>query len=327
MAIKKSLVVFVIFLSVFGLFYFNFAYGANNVIFSDGFEDGFTNWTSNDVKWTTSGTSSETGVHSGLRRGQATGNTEMEPGDDILVKNISTSGSQDIVLGFWYRIYKGLEDDDHVYIEWTSDGSNWIILQDFTDLADSPTWEFVSYNLPSEVNDKSSFAIRFRAHLGAVSSDIFYLDDVTFSGDTQNIQLTPVASPELSAEAGTPTPVPSGTPTVLPLAIPTQTLAPSPAVLGFPAPSPSTTPSVSKTSVPPAPVGTLTPTTTPIVLSATKISEEPSPSPSSEPEKIDEPSASNKNNIGSKIVWWSALLAVFSVVTRISISKRKRDKK
>src|SRR3989344_8375500 len=166
---------------------------ASTVIFSDGFESDFSDWTGNDSKWDTSGTSSATGVHGGSRRAQVTGVTE--PGDDVLLKNISTSTNQGIILEFWYRIYKGLEDEDHVYVEWTGDGSNWELINDFTAVNDSTIWEFASYNFPAGANNKSNFAIRFRAHLGALTSDIFYLDDVVLSSDGQGSGATPNPTP------------------------------------------------------------------------------------------------------------------------------------
>lgn len=204
-------------LFLYGILFSGLAFA--DVVFSDGFEAGFTEWTGNDELWTTKSTTSETGVHGGLKRAQATGNTE--PGDDVLVKNISTQNLQNIKLEFWYRIYKGLEDEDHVYIEWTADGSSWEILKDFTAVGDSAVWEYASYNLPAGAENSQNFAIRFRARLGASTSDIFYLDDVAISADGATVA-TPTPTPEPTAEMSTPSPTPS------PISTPSPTLSPTP---------------------------------------------------------------------------------------------------
>src|SRR3989344_7611745 len=193
---KFLLAAFLIFYFSFGVFYFAFA----STIFSDGLESDFSGWTGNDPKWETSGGN----IHGGAKRGEVKGNTE--PGDDVLLKVITTEGYENITLNFWYRIYKGLEEEDHVYVEWTGDGLSWGLLNDFTALGDSMIWELASYNLPAGANDKSNFAIRFRAHLSAVTNDIFYLDDVVLLGDSQGLGSTPNPTPDLIS---TPTPAPT----------------------------------------------------------------------------------------------------------------------
>ncbi|MBI2065148.1 MAG: choice-of-anchor J domain-containing protein [Candidatus Yanofskybacteria bacterium] len=239
---------------------------ASTIIFSDGFESDFSEWTGNDVKWATSGTSSATGVHGGLKRAQATGATD--PGDDVLLKSVPTVGYQGIKLEFWHRIYKGLESEDHVYVEWTPDGSNWNVLDDFTTVGESANWQFTSYNLPAEADNKDNFAFRFRAHLGAASSDIFYLDDVVLSGDSQNAQTTlaptsaPTSTPLLSPA---PSPVITASPTPSPSVRPTP--SPSPVSEATPTPVPSPVKlSVSSTPVPTAIKARIAPSTAPALI-------------------------------------------------------------
>lgn len=236
---------------VFSLLFYSFTgfdvVFASSVIFSDGFENGFSEWTGNDEKWTTSGTSVPNGIKSGEKRGEVKGNTE--PGDDVLLKNISTSGNEGVVFEFWYRIKESLEDDDHMYVEWTADSSNWNILNNFTAVAKSDAWVFVSHTLPAEADDKANFAVRFRAHLGAATSDVFYLDDVIVSVSGASSAPMPISiispSPTLS-----PSLEPTASPSVIPTPFVSETPMPTP-VKTFAPPSPATrTPIPIETSIP-----------------------------------------------------------------------------
>ena len=225
---------------------------ASTVIFSDGFEAGFSNWTGNDEKWATSGTSVANGIKSGEKRAEVKGNTE--PGDDVLLKSVSTSGSEGIVLEFWYRIKESLEDEDHVYIEWTDDGSSWNSLKDFTAIAKSDAWALASYPLPASADNNPTFAIRFRAHLGAASSDIFYLDDVAISANGGSLE-TPIPTP---TSASTPTPISTPTPTPTPIPTPTPMASLEPTGT----PLPTFEPQTSSTSTPQLPAISAVPTPT-----------------------------------------------------------------
>lgn len=163
-------------------------------IFSDGFEsDNFSNWTSADSKWgTTSG--GATDEHSGEARADVKGNTS---GEDVLLKNISTAGHENLTLNFWRKIKSALEEDDHVYVEWTANGSDWNELTDFSDVGADTEWVEADYNLPEGADNNENFGLRFRAVLNA-GNDEFYLDDVFLSGNV------------MSEESPTPTPVPVG---------------------------------------------------------------------------------------------------------------------
>jgi len=288
----KFLIYFAVFLLIFT---FSFVTSASTVIFSDGFESDFSNWTGNDPKWDTSGGN----VHGGAKRGEVKGNTE--PGDDVLLKNVSTFSYDGVALEFWYRIKESLEDDDHVYVEWTGDGSNWNILKDFTLITKSDTWIFASYPIPAEAGDKSNFAIRFRAYLGAVTSDIFYLDDVVLLAGSTTNEPTPVTIPQATpTPESTPDSIPA--PTLTSTSSPQVTLAPptpTPTLISTPAltptsspkpflspqvtPTPIFTPSTAVSQPPqgsggqagsPPPVGGSSPSTTPVVISSPKPNQE-----------------------------------------------------
>ena len=325
---RKFLIIFLLF--SLGVFYASIVHGLS-AIFSDGFESDFSEWTGNDQKWTTSGTSSATGVHDGLKRGQVTGNTA--PGDDILLKIISTSDKEGITLEFWYRIYKGLEDDDHVYVEWTGDGSSWQILADFTATGDSASWEKASYNLPAGADNKSNFGIRFRAVLGAASSDIFYLDDVTLSANSGGSSPTSSVSPESSAEPATPTPTPatSATPTsTSPAPTPSATLAPTPSqTFKLASPSPLI-PTDDQADVPVS-------TTLFGGDSATPNEEDfgdnrlgdsiEIQSENSGDNLTEEHSESKKENgsFGAKLLWWTSLIIVVGIAVYVTVKKYFRN--
>ncbi|MDO8496117.1 MAG: choice-of-anchor J domain-containing protein [bacterium] len=326
-------------LSAISLFIFSFSFvaSASTVIFSNGFESDFSDWTGNDLKWDTSGTSSATGVHSGSKRAQVTGATE--PGDDVLLKNISISTNQGITLEFWYRIYKGLEDEDHVYVEWSGDGSNWNILNDFTALGDSATWEFASYSIPAEAGDSANFAIRFRAHLGAPSSDIFYLDDVVVSVESITNEPTPDST---GSPQATPTPEATPTSTSVPTSTPTPSttsVPPAPTPIASPkpiaeagnptstaSPRPSLSPQVASTpSKTPTPTPVITyspksdkPITTPRVIvdeDLTTVSRSPEPDPNL--------SASISSFFNNSKFFWLIGIMVLAVV--FSLAKPKKD--
>lgn len=258
----KLLISFVVSLSIFSIY---FVTNASTIIFSDGFESDFSNWTGNDPKWDTSGGN----IHGGAKRGEVKGNTE--PGDDVLIKNISTSGYDGIVFEFWHRIKESFEDDDHLYVEWTGDGSDWNILNDFTAIIKSNTWTFVSYFLPIAADDQSTFAIRFRAHLSAVTSDIFYLDDVVLIGNSgtstpsPTVEFTPTPSPSPNPSVTlTPTPSADSTPSTKPQGgEPVESTGSPQASSGS---SASPMPSTNSEQATPMPSRASTPTSIPVII-------------------------------------------------------------
>lgn len=255
---------------LFGIFDYSHS---STIIFSDGFEDGFLNWTGNDAQWDiTSG--GNTDRHEGKARADVRGNTE--PGDDVLLKNISTADLGEITLEFWYKVKDSFEDEDHVYIEWSGDNSNWNILQDFTKTAKFTDWQLASYVLPAAADGKENFGIRFRADLGS-GGDVFYIDDIVLSANS-GIESTPSPSP-------TPSLSPSLEPSLTPVSTPeqestalTQTPTPPPPTpLSSPKPTPSplqssSVPVVSQTPIPtPSPTFLLSPPVSPKVAGGTTV--------------------------------------------------------
>ncbi len=165
--------------------------------FSDGFESGnFVNWTSVDSPHWAITNDKHTGSKGATIKGDTGDN------DDLLLKNQSTVGYQNISLSFWYKIKHDLESGDHVRVEYSTDGgSNWVQLADYSDL-DSGDWTQALFPLPSSINDNINFEFRFRAHLNS-DNDEYRLDDVNLSGDALSPSPSPSPSPSLS-----PTPTP-----------------------------------------------------------------------------------------------------------------------
>ncbi len=146
-------------------------------LFSDDFEsDTLDLWTvATSTKWKTKG---GTG-HAGTYKAEVKGNTS---GDDSLTVATSTADHENITLNYWFQIDANLESDDHVYVEWSTDGTSWTQLADYTATSSGP-WLYATHNLGSGADDQSGFQMRYRANLGA-GSDVFWLDDVGLSGDT-----------------------------------------------------------------------------------------------------------------------------------------------
>ena len=159
-----------------------FAVGAVT-LFENGFENagGFntpTTWTSVDSKWgVDSGPANE--AHGGTKKAKVEGNTGDTP--DSLSKSISTEGYENITLSYWYKVNKAIESDDHVYVEWSTDGSTWNQATDLTGLAISASWVKNSHILTSGANDNAGFRFRFRADLDA-GNDLVWFDDVKLEG-------------------------------------------------------------------------------------------------------------------------------------------------
>ena len=144
------------------------------VYFSDGFESGnFSSWTNSTGVWEV-----ETGGGSyhGSKRAEAQGNTGST--DDILEKNISTAGLNDLKLSYWYKIAAGLETSDYVVLEWSTDGSVWYVIDSYSGINTTGNYVKAEHALPDEVNDNAGFRFRFRARLSS-NSDVFRLDDVS----------------------------------------------------------------------------------------------------------------------------------------------------
>jgi len=160
------------------------AFAASVSIFSDDFEaNNFNKWTTHESKWATF----SSGALSGSRSAKVAGNTS---GDKLLVKNISTATYENLNLSFSYRVTQALEASDHVYVEWTQNGTSWNTIADYTNLSAGGILS-ASLDLSSDANDKSNFGFRFRANLNG-SSDVFRIDEVSLTGT--KINTAPVAN-------------------------------------------------------------------------------------------------------------------------------------
>ena len=89
-----------------------------------------------------------------------------------------TLGYENITLSYSYKVKEALENGDHVYVEWSSDGNLWITMEDLTNLPASEDWVTSSHLIGSP--DQVEF--RFRANLNA-GEDRLFLDDVLLTGE------------------------------------------------------------------------------------------------------------------------------------------------
>jgi hypothetical protein len=163
-----------VFVFVLGFLPFSEA-SASPAVWVSGFENGFADWTSASGNWTTVSSSL---AKSGSRYGKVEGATAF--GGDTLLLEISTLGKQNLRLSYWYSVKLGLEADDSVALEWSSDGSLWQGLVTYTDLSTEDVWKQVYFDLPVGASDNSQFAFRLVANLGS-ASDRMHFDDLTLS--------------------------------------------------------------------------------------------------------------------------------------------------
>jgi hypothetical protein len=184
--LQKILTTIAVFAMVFSPFAdVQFATAAN--VFTNSFEGGAANnaslvtsngWTSADNDWTiTSGSG-----HTGSRKAQV---SDQGLNADVLRKAISTVGQDTVVLSYYYRTGQAIEATEHVYVEWTANGSTWTQLADYTNI-NNGSWTVATHNLPAGANNNASFAFRFRATgmepaSGNGDHDEFWLDSVSFS--------------------------------------------------------------------------------------------------------------------------------------------------
>jgi len=143
------------------------------MIWSDGFESGdFSAWTSASGNWTMSGGN----VHSGLKRAQVFGPCAAD--GDVLLLSRSLAGDKNVTLDYWYRVYKDLENDDFIFVEWTPNGLDWLALTTYSNIVANTDWQEATFLLPSGADDNPLFEFRLRAKLNSgVASDCVYFDD------------------------------------------------------------------------------------------------------------------------------------------------------
>ena len=151
-------------------------------LFSNGFESGnFNGWSQHDNDWVITTSGEHSGTYAALT---------CDSDNDVLRKTISTSGYENIVFSYWYKISESLGADDHVYAEWY-DGSNWHEVAHYTNV-NSGNWILASFNLPSGAKNNPNFQIRFRSvSLESCCEDALKLDDVLVTGNVI-FQQTPV---------------------------------------------------------------------------------------------------------------------------------------
>ena len=144
-------------------------------IWSDGFESGdFSAWTSVSGSWGLVHSSS--GAKSGAYRASIDGETSLD--GDILLLEKSTVGYENLQWSCWYKVNAGLEEEDHVFVEWSNNsGADWQILTEYTKVP-SGDWQYASFDLPETADDNPLCQFRFRAVLGN-PSDCMSFDDMS----------------------------------------------------------------------------------------------------------------------------------------------------
>ena len=152
-------------------------------VWSRGFENGFPLEATASGNWRV--VTSDQAAHSGSRGADIIGATAA--GGDTLVFDLSSEGFTDVGIEFWTKVRDGLEADDFVRAEWSSDaGLNWEPLVTLTNVA-AGDWVFNQFPLPVEANDNPNFGLRVDAVL-STGGDRMAFDDFALSG-------TPVPEP------------------------------------------------------------------------------------------------------------------------------------
>jgi hypothetical protein len=126
-------------------------------ILSNGFENGFADWTLDPVtgKWNIS-THEE---HTGLKSARVKGPTGVNP-DSITIAT-STLGYQNLNLSFYYKVKRNLEKKDHVYVEWSKNGTDWHTVFDITNISKG-AWIGTSTDLATDADNQANLQVRLR---------------------------------------------------------------------------------------------------------------------------------------------------------------------
>ena len=166
-------------------FLFSASSASAATLFSDGFESGnFSVWSSTSGNWSTVNSPALVGAYNAKVIGSP--DEESLP-SSILSKQVSTLGYTSITLSYQYKVAGALESSDHLYVEWSADGSTWTTLTDYSGA--STGVGNASFTLPVGAADNANFAIRFRAQMNSANTDDFRLDDVSVAGTL--IQIVP----------------------------------------------------------------------------------------------------------------------------------------
>ncbi len=175
--LKRSVLVVIVTL-MFGLFV-SPALAAS--VFSDTFEtQNFTKWTSVDTG--TLGTwKIDKSRYAGKYSARVVGPTGTT--DDVLRKALPTNLYSDVTVSYWYKA-SGLDSKsdgtfDRVFVEYTLDGTNWVLL---TEINPNTTFGTSGWNQGVHtVAPSQNFALRFRANLSD-SGDRVWFDNVAVEG-------------------------------------------------------------------------------------------------------------------------------------------------
>jgi len=143
-------------------------------LFYSGMEEStFADWGYRSTKWQQNGSD-----HACENKSAAVKKTDGDA--DIITFGINTTGYIGLKLSFSYKIAQSLEPNDHVYVQWSSDGTTWTTLHHYTNQS-TGNWKVASSSLPSSAENKTDLKIRFRANLDS-NRDEFLLDCVKLTG-------------------------------------------------------------------------------------------------------------------------------------------------
>lgn len=190
--------------------YVNYQFNKNQIasifattnLFNDGFESSLS-WTkSGSVTWYTG--IPKNGTHSVQLR--QTGN---------ITKTIPLTGFNSITVAFSMGANSLDNNNENVQALYYN-GASWVVLTQINNGSANENNRLNPYsiNLPSTVDNLSSFALQFKIN-GSANNDYAYIDDVSVTGTSSQPTIPP-----------TPTPIASPTPSLIPT--PTKTNSPTP---------------------------------------------------------------------------------------------------
>ena len=151
---------------------------AGTVLWSDGFETGdFSAWTAVSGNWAV--VTSSLSAHSGLRGADITEATN--PAGDVLTLQASSLGYENLQFDYWSKVRAGLETEDQVLVEMSTNGGvDWIPLDTYSNVL-AGDWQARSFNLPVAADNNPDLSLRLWAKLSS-SGDRMNFDDFSLSG-------------------------------------------------------------------------------------------------------------------------------------------------
>ncbi len=169
-------------------------------VFVDQVEFGNMGWTA-DEPWAITDEYSNSPTHSWT---DSPGG-DYEPNIDIYLTSpaFDLSEQSGITLSFWHA-YDLQDGWAHGYVEYTTDGNNWVEVADFNGEHNPPLpWSQEVIPLP-ELDGASTAQVRFHLSTFYVPADGWYIDDVVLAGGGPACTLPPVASFTTDVETGCP---------------------------------------------------------------------------------------------------------------------------